>query len=191
MHILNLSPDSPAHRFFTDFVNALNTDERAMPTWNKDWSRDAWTTIATTALESATKAQHPAVAARGFRDRWGQSEYLSLDVVGYDGQFGSPGIIVEHENTAKKVPYCAWKLAAVNADLRVLVAYFDPNGKGAAPNTEARARNLQELALQLAPPLDKNPDRAVLLIAGMYGKAVAETPDFFEVFSACLCVGAR
>ena len=58
-------------------------------------------------------------AARNHPDRYGRSEYLTIDVMGLVDDWSRPRVAIEHENApgAPKLRYCLWKLLVVGAPL--------------------------------------------------------------------------
>jgi hypothetical protein len=97
--------------------------------WKRYTDNRAWTAEATRALVNVGLTAFPAgvAAARGHRDSYGRSEYLTLDVCIVDpAKWSAPMFIAEHENASvrAKIQYCAWKLLATRAQQRVLVAYY-------------------------------------------------------------------
>ena len=118
-------------RVFNEFLDALVEAPGAYKSyvWNS-----LWTQLATAALIKAGLAaaeghgKKLCAAARNHKDeRYGRSEYLTLDACIYDDDnWGPPLFIAEHENSKypAKVQYCAWKLLVTEARCRVLVAYY-------------------------------------------------------------------
>jgi len=130
----------------------------------KDYCSDpAWTSRASLALVKAGHAAFPGVesATRPSPDRHGQREYLGLDVMLYD--HGAPNkpplFIAEHENRPHwdPVQYATWKLLVVEAQRRMLVAYF-----GEGYNVTSFDR-LKELVQEVC---DDNPGKDILLVGG-------------------------
>ena len=182
-----------AHGFYQAFIAGLQgpgVDEKARELWSADdrWTRTDWTLIATEALVAASHtvlasfgAKDARVAAKGHPDEeWGRSEYLTLDVVGYDkGSYQSPLVAVEHENGQSRphLEYCAWKLAAVRAWLRVLVLYVDPG------RHYAKACPASEEELGLHRVVAANPDIGpMIVIAGDWAKSCQEQKGWRAVF---------
>lgn len=102
-------------------------------------SATKWTAAATTALKEAAmtlpEGDQPekfAVASRGHRDSWRRSEYLTVDVTGYDRASTAPPLLVaEHENSygSLRIRYTAWKLLSIRAKYRVIVGYYNPKAR--------------------------------------------------------------
>jgi len=128
--------------FYEKFISNLETGRvRLKEMWNSDqkWTSSEWTKKVTDAAQKATldsldalNAGDKQVAAKGHSDIHGYSEYLTIDVTGYDeATWSHPIIAVEHENSVciDKIKYCAWKLLSVRAKLRVLICYIDPSRK--------------------------------------------------------------
>jgi hypothetical protein len=91
-----------------------------------------WTLRATAALLHVGLQAFPEGerTAKNHPDRFARSEHMTLDVMIADpATWGPPLFVAEHENAWSKnrVQYDAWKLLAVEARRRVLVAYY---GKG-------------------------------------------------------------
>ena len=128
------------------------------------WSNDDYTPLATNALIKAGLSAFPGSepTAKGHPNRWGRSEYLTLDVVlcPRDG-WSSPLYIAEHENSRwkTKIQYDAWKLLSVDAQQRVLVAYW-----GADPLLQT----FTDLRKAVAEVAKDNPKRDIVLIAADY-----------------------
>lgn len=137
--------------WFQSFLSALVADDDAVATWS-EWENDPWTKTITRCSAEATKAvlaelgvAEAQVAAKEHPDIYERSEYLTLDCLGYDNEdWGPPRVVVELENTAKKIQYCAWKLLCVEADLRVLVCYVG-DGKGRPKDVATACALLREV----------------------------------------------
>jgi hypothetical protein len=144
------------------YLDALESD----PTWAETYCRSnaLYTPKATAALVKAGFAVFPGAehTAKDHHDRWERSEYLTLDVVLCDPQtWKAPYFIAEHENSywKSKIQYDAWKLLAVEAERRVLVAYW---GADKALPTFAKLRDA------VAEVAGDNPKRDIILIAADY-----------------------
>ena len=110
-----------------------------------------WTALATKALVHCGRKLYPEAtfAAKGLPDKWGQSEYFTLDVCGYKGEnFGVPLFAAEHENrspnNADFLTYAAWKLFCIDAERRVLVSYFEEGS--AVPDFKTMCDLVREVA---------------------------------------------
>jgi len=174
-------PLSSEANFYRAFIAELDQQSRAVAVWNGGWSRPAWTEVAVAALATVVREMNLRVAAKGHPDEFGQSEYLGLDIVGYRGDFSAPRVVVEHENTGWKVPYCAWKVACVDAKLRVVVAYWDPRARTARP------RSFEALQQEVRLPMHSQPGKRLLLIGGGYGPQ-ARQGGWGEIFQHVVCV---
>jgi len=125
----------------------------------------AWTHRATLALIAAGRValSTAEAAAKGHPDRYGQSEYLTLDVLLYNPEtdLKPPLFIAEHENSPdpKRVQYAAWKLLIVESRWRMLVAYF---GEDCGIKS---FDNLEELVREVC---KHNPGKDILLIGADY-----------------------
>ncbi len=182
-----------AKKFFDAFIDALGQDPQAIETWNGPFDRDSWTKITTAALHAATLAdlsyqfdsQPPEIqiAAKEHPDRYGRSEYLTLDVMGIIDNWSAPKVVVEHENACSpsKIRYCLWKLLVVQADLRVLVAYVDPDRVH-----ETCKKSRKALRKELKDVLIQHPDTRVLMITGKWQKDPAGPGGWKDVFDAGL-----
>lgn len=129
-----------------------------------DYLKDStWTHRASLALVKAGHVAFPGVesAFRGKPDRYGQHEYLGIDVMLYDQKNLNkpPLFIAEHENRPQwdLVQYAAWKLLVVEAQVRMLVAYY-----GEGYNITSFDR-LKELVQEVC---DDNPRKDILLVGG-------------------------
>ncbi len=177
--------------FVDSFIAALDEDPVATRAWNQDFSGKGWTTRATAALVKVIKAQHTICAAIGHHDDWGQSEYLGLDVIGYDSPWGPPRTVVEHENSGWKPQYSVWKLLSVDAAHRVLVAYVNPRARGrdgAEFLSNRRPRTVDELHGMLRGPFNMQRGKRVLVLAGHYWTPATDA-GFADVFRAKVLEG--
>ncbi len=126
--------------------------------------QSVWTIRATLALCTAGQLalSQAEIAAKGNADRYGRSEYLGLDVTLYDDNSWAPPVFIgEHENRPYEwtVQYAAWKLLSVQAQRRMLVAYF---GGGNYIRTFDR---LRDIVLEVC---NDNPGKDILLVGGEY-----------------------
>lgn len=126
--------------------------------------REVWTQRATLALASAGRLMLPTgqVASKPKHDRYDRAEYLNLDVtLNDDDSWGPPVFIAEHENYPMdaRVQYAAWKLLAVEAQRRMLVAYYGE--RTGIPSFD----RLKELVLEVC---NDNKNKDILLIGGEY-----------------------
>ena len=126
-------------------------------------SATMWTPRATSALVHVGLKTFPTseVTAKSHRlNPWDRSEYLTLDVAITDPKsWASPLFIAEHENSPSKerIQYDAWKLLAVEARRRILVAYW---GRGTDFKTfEALNKAVLEVC-------GSQPGKDILLIGG-------------------------
>jgi hypothetical protein len=86
------------------------------------WTKEATRSLVHAGLHAFPKGQS---AAKGYKDSYQRSEYLTLDVCIDDLEtWGPPLFIAEHENAPRraKIQYCTWKLLATVTQRRVLVA---------------------------------------------------------------------
>lgn len=148
--------------------------------------RDAWTARATLALVKAGRRVTGAVeaASRGTKDRYYRSEYLCLDVTLYDNAGWKPPLfIAEHENYGgrMKVQYCAWKLLVVEAQRRMLVAYF---GAGTEFETFDQLRDAVRVVCQ------DNRGKDIILVAGNNG-SMPKNPDELRDVHDSVIVGVH
>lgn len=173
-------PLSTEAKFFQAFLEELGKRPMAVNVWNTNWSRSSWTAVAVSSLVAVVKAQGLRVAAKNHPDESGMSEYLGLDVIGYKSDYAAPSVVIEHENTGWKVPYCAWKVASVDARLRVLVAYWSPGSRG------DRARSFEELQERVRLPMHSQPGKRLLLIGGGY-RSAAKMASWDEIFRPTIC----
>ncbi len=153
-----------AHDIVTSYLDAL----AAEPSWAETYrqSNADYTPLATAALVKAGAATFPGATptAKGHQDRWGRSEYLTLDVVLFTPDpksWASPLFIAEHENSRwkAKIQYCAWKLLNVDAQRRVLVAYW---GADEALST------FEDLRVAVRDVAKDIPKKDIILIAADY-----------------------
>jgi hypothetical protein len=89
------------------------------------WTKEATRSLVHAGLQAFPNGQG---VAKGYKDSFQRSEYLTLDVCIDDLEtWGPPLFIAEHENAPRraKIQYCAWKLLATVSQRRVLVAYYD------------------------------------------------------------------
>lgn len=160
-----------AHEIVTNYLDALQADSSWPETYRR--SNSLYTPLATTALVKAGFAAFPVAehTAKAHRDRWNRSEYLTLDVVLCDPEtWASPLFIAEHENSPwkSKIQYDAWKLLAVDAQRRVLVAYWGADKS--LPTFEALREAVSEVA-------KSNPKRDIILIAADYKAMPADATE--------------
>jgi hypothetical protein len=146
----------------TAYLDALDAD----PAWAETYCRSnaLYTPLATAALVKAGFTLFPGAehTAKEHHDRWQRSEYLTLDVVLCDPEtWGCPLYIAEHENSRwkSKIQYDAWKLLAVDAQRRVLVAYW---------GADKEISTFEKLRDAVAEVARDNPKRDILLIAADY-----------------------
>ena len=143
-----------------------------------------WTKLATTALVKAGRegfriAEH---TAKEHPDRYGRSEYLTLDVVLCDpSTWGPPLFVAEHESwsTRTKVQYDAWKLYAVEARRRVLIAYW---------GLDKTLRTFDDLKTAVAEVSRDNAERDLLVIAAD-GRAVPKTATELRALHQSAVIG--
>lgn len=110
-----------------------------------------WTALATEALVQCGKKLYPEAtfAAKGSPDKWGQSEYFTLDVCGFKGEnFGVPLFAAEHENRSRLdadyLQYAAWKTYCIDSERRILVSYFEEGS--AVPSFKAMCDLVRKVA---------------------------------------------
>jgi hypothetical protein len=147
------------------------------PTAFADYVRSPlWTPRATTALVHVGLKAFPAgePAAKGYagQNQWNRSEYLCLDVAVVDPQtWGAPLFVAEHENSRFKaqVQYCAWKLLSVEAQRRVLVAYW---GEG------TEFKHFDALREAVKEVCAGQPSKDILLIGGNYAAKPTTIDEF-------------
>ena len=148
-----LAPD-----LINEYLDALVADGDAAC---KDWADpQAWVARSCRALVRAGRREFPVAegATKGMKDRYDRSEYLGLDVTLYAPTSWTPPLFVaEHEywRDAAKVQYDAWKLLAVEAQRRMLVAYFE---KGTSIPS---FKKLEELVKEVC---KENPGKDILLV---------------------------
>lgn len=137
-----------------------------------------WTLRATTALVHVGMKAFPGeVTAKGHSklNPWNRSEYMTLDVAITDpNTWASPLFIAEHENSPSKerVQYDAWKLVSVEAQRRILVAYF---GRGTEfKNFEALNKAVREVC-------EGQPGKDILLIGGQADAVPTSVTAFREI----------
>jgi hypothetical protein len=123
-----------------------------------------WTHTVTTALTYVGLLAFPegSKVPKSRGDTYGRSDYIALDVMITDpNTWGPPLFVAEHEDAELpwKVEYCAWKLLAVDAQLRVLVAYF---GKGTEFETFDDLRKTVEAVT------NDNAGKGIIVIGGNY-----------------------
>jgi len=169
---------------FEAFITRLSTNGDAAGIWWNKWNTKRWTSTLTAATADAVLSVVPGpnakreVAAKGRRDRYRRSEYLSLDVIGYQNDWGPPLVAVELENTAWKPKYCAWKLLSVDARLRVLIAYVDPAG-----NHPKYKANAADLVADLREVTAAQPGKGLHLFCGEWGADPRGSEGWRAVFS--------
>jgi len=138
-----------------------------------------WTPIATTALLSAGANLVPEgrPVAKNQKDHWGRSEYLTMDVMVLPSGWGPPMLVAEHENSphAERIQYNAWKLLAVDAPIRILVAYFGIRG-------ETKTRSMLESVV--AGVCSEQPHKNLVLLSGDYWASPSAPADLATIFSA-------
>lgn len=150
-----------ANEIFDAYFEALL---RTPAVWDRYTTDALWTPEATRALVEVGLKDFPtgAPTAKGYRDRYGRSEYLTLDVCITDpNTWGPPLFVAEHENAPwkAKIEYCTWKLLSTTAERRVLVACFAT--KTDLPNVGSIERAVQTVCAD-------NRGKDILLIAGDY-----------------------
>jgi hypothetical protein len=147
---------------FSRYIERVTSEPGACAAWNTNVD---WTPIATKAFAAVARACFPEVANieiahKGHPDSDGQSEHLGLDLVCWDPQhcWNPPLFIAESESKRGRffVPSSAWKLLAVNASVRVMLAYF---GWG------TRHPIYQGLLSAIQVVCDANPARELILLA--------------------------
>jgi hypothetical protein len=173
-------------KFFRLFLKVLSQSHEAADTWwNEPLLKGARTKVCVDALCKACKGFAPngRIAAKGNRDQDRRAEYFTLDVVAWK-DLGRPAVVAEHELEFWKIRDCAWKLLCVDADLRVLVAYF-PSG-----NSKERCTNAKQLVEKtILPVLRVHPRKTLLIIVGDYNAPRTEKRIWSTVFSPWIGVG--
>jgi hypothetical protein len=165
-----------AKEFFGQFIDALDNDSQSVATWNADQFRSVrWTEIATAAVVKAIRTsagkhrENLEIAAKGHPDRYGSSEYFTLDVTAYIDGSGAPLVTIEHENWGEdqengdRIAYSCWKLLCVDSSLRVLICYVDPTGT----HQEYKASEV-ELVESLQGVMQAHSGKQVALIIGKW-----------------------
>lgn len=174
-----------ADKIVTAYLDALETN----PLWAETYRQGNglfYTRLATAALVRAGFAAFPGAehTAKEHRDRWGRSEYLTLDVVLCAPQTWAPPLFVaEHENSRWKsrIQYDAWKLLAVDAQRHVLVAYWGADKS--LPTFDALRAAVDEVAKD-------NPKRDILLIAADYKAIPADAKELRTMHKSAI-IGHR
>lgn len=143
--------------------------------------RTRWTRRATAALIDTALVLFPgsSISARNRKDAFLQSEYLGLDVTACrsDLKWGAILFAAEHENEVGRAAYSTWKVLCVQAQMRVVVAYF---GAGTAhPTFDALAHACQEVRRQVGVG-------SVVLIGGEYFGKPKRIDDFDKLFKVAL-----
>jgi len=166
-----------AHNLVTAYLDDLATGRDVACREYAADDREAWTRRACLALVKAGRcvATVAEAATRGGPDCYRRSEYLSLDVMLYeDAHWGPPVFIAEHENFGgmAKVQYCAWKVLVVEAQWRVLVAYF---GRGTEFSSFPDLQAAVDLISQ------HNCNRTVVLVGGDNGVRPQSVADLRQM----------
>ena len=169
---------------FNRFIAHLNSSGDAMEVWNNRWDTGAWTECATKALAGATKdamevagVKSPHVAARYGRYASRRAEFLSLDVMGFTWDYKVPVVVIEHENTNRKIEYCVWKLLCVDATTRVLVAYYSSK-----KNFKRYRASVPELEDALRVVLNDQPGKELHVFAGNWDAGFMTSNGWNQVF---------
>ena len=154
-----------ANEIYERYLSALLETSNV---WEKWSDAQLWTAEATRALVLAGRAAFPSGTpnAKGHRDdEYGRSEYLTLDVCVTDQTWGPPLFIAEHENFPgrSKIEYCAWKLLAVRARRRVLVAYYDTTAR-----SENYVRSMADLAAAVLKVCEASDGKDIIVIGADY-----------------------
>ncbi len=114
-----------AHEITERYLESLL---EATDIWSRFPSSPAWEAEVIRALVTAgMHAITTPLLATEYRDSIRRSEYLALDVCIADpSSWGPPLFIAEHASGPRRasIQYAAWKLLAVRAQRRVLVAYY-------------------------------------------------------------------
>ena len=161
-------------------VAQLNDDPKATSYWDDtaatDWDAQRWTGMMTAALvvavnQAAAGDPNFMCAARNHPDRYGRSEYLTIDVMGLVDDWSRPRIAIEHENNpgGPKLRYCLWKLLIVGAPTSILVCYIDSTGKYGWC-----FKSPEELKVELKQVLDAHPGRSAHVIVGDWNATAAK-----------------
>ena len=173
--------------WFEKFTNALAEDTAALPAWDPEKLAD-WTSVATKAADAATAAVLECMAvgvgqtaAKEAQDKYGRSEYFTLDGIGYDDASWAPPLVaVELENTSEKIEYCAWKLLCVRASVRVLVCFKKTLGAYPGSTAEAVARVAKVLK-------DHRGQRLFLVVGDADARVTSkDVPEWRSVFETRL-----
>ncbi len=163
-----------AREIFDCYLDELTLDPSA---WTSYTANALWTPTATRALVATGLRAYPEgeATAKGHRDRYGRSEYLTLDACVCPPSWGAPLFVAEHENAGRtdKVQYCAWKLLVTEARRRVLVAYFGA-GTDLADFAALRAK-VEEVAKDN--PGHETSIKDILLIGGRWGASPSSNAD--------------
>ena len=155
---------------FANLLEALDTDPDARRIWNQQWQTGAWPDVLTRALATAVGRAAPglSITAKGVRDSYQRSEYLSLDLTACGPGWGPPAVIAELENSNWKVEYCAWKLLCFDAPVRILVAYVDPTGQA-----RAYGRSADELLERVRKVTADHPGKPLDVFCGHWNRGPA------------------
>ena len=165
---------------YTALVAHLDNNPQATRYWEDtaatEWDAQRWTGVMTEALvvavnQAAAGEPNFICAARNHPDRYGRSEYLTIDVMGLIDDWSRPRVAIEHENApdAPKLRYCLWKLLVVGAPTSVLVCYIDPTGRYGGC-----FKSIEEIEGALKEVLDAHPDLSAHLIVGKWEATAAK-----------------
>jgi|GEM_PF-2986780 len=166
-----------ADELFDAYFKALASSDKMLC---RAYTNDkAWTSRATHALVETGRlvmqdVEEATVAAKGHPDHYGYSEYLGIDVTWYDDRvWRGPIFIAEHENRyISQIQYAAWKLLVVEAEYRMLVAYF---------GDDSEVEDFEHLKRLVAETCADHSGKSILLVGGPYGASPSSTKELIEL----------
>ena len=146
--------------------------------------RNAWTCRSSLALVNTGRVAFPEhdAASKFHHDKYDRAEYLTLDVMLYKDDWKPPLFVAEHENVVDegRIKYAAWKLLVVEAQRRMLVAYYGTKG----------IENFDRLKEIVNEVCTENPGKDILLVGAGYD-AKPKTGGELRLIHKTAIVGVR
>jgi hypothetical protein len=159
-------------------------NRRLISLWNDSHaSYSRWTNeILKILIESAKmcfKNQGVQVVAKGHRDEeFERSEYFNIDLIAYESGWEKPVLALEHENSQylEWIKYCAWKLASLDCQYRILFCYFNPN----TTRPKDYAQSMGDIKLGVKEVLKYQKGKHIFIIAGNYDEVAKASKNGWE-----------
>lgn len=164
------------------FKSKVATSAEAHDIWNDERRFAPWTEYASKVFANALQHEFRLEACcKGKPDIDKRSEYLGLDVCGYEKDAWGPLIVaIEIENYYSRIQYSAWKLLSVIADIRLLLCYY--NSKSINDTICHSKDDVNQAIMEVAA---SHPTRRLHVLCADASEYINEdnSSDFFEDFA--------